>query len=353
MHRVCEQSEARCGFSVWDELQLERVVTSTMHPHLARLFRAWDPLEFPRLLQDVLGPLRRYAKVGSDVSKAREMTPLESLLAATLVPRLKQFLFTEWDPMADSLIELLDVLPQVTVAAISQDIGSVLQRHVNALDPRGIMDRYGLAKRSADGSEPDGLQPTPSSAPLPLEALRVDRAVMPWLPFIDDHRELVSSIRRKLCAALDRWEPSKTNNKDIVALVTPWIDFFQGRDLQRLCAKIAERLEAMLCSSFEFNAHKQSVWPFKVLVKWHGVLPFSTWFSLVRSQVLPRFLDYLGRWLEDPGADYAEVADWYWQWRQQYPAAMFEHGDVQQQFRRALVLMASALARREQQGTDR
>ncbi|KAJ2853649.1 hypothetical protein J3B02_003047, partial [Coemansia erecta] len=215
MRSLCKQLESRCGFSVWDELQLERVVTSTMHPHLARLFRMWDPLNFPQLLQDVLEPLRQYVKVNGSLSEAQDMTPLESLLAEILVPRLKQFLFTEWDPMADSLIALLDFLPQVTVAAISQDIGAVLQRHVDALDPREIMRKYDIAERSANEFG--------SSVPLssPLKALRVDHAVIPWLPFIADHRELISSIRRKLCTALDHWEPSKANNKDIIALTTP------------------------------------------------------------------------------------------------------------------------------------
>ncbi|KAJ2234931.1 hypothetical protein IWW45_003014 [Coemansia sp. RSA 485] len=342
MHALCQQLELRCGFSVWDELQLERVVTSTMHPHLARLFRTWSPLDSPRLLQEVLEPLRAHVRVNASASEAEETTPLESLLANTLVPRLKQFLFTEWDPMADNMIALLENLPPVTVAAISQDIGSVLQRHVDALDPRGIMDRLRLAECSGNGSGASG------SLSLPLAALRVDRAVIPWLPFIGDHGELVSGIRRKLCTALDHWNPSKTNNKEIVALAAPWIALFHGKDQQRLCAKIVGRLETMLCSSFEFNAQKQSVWPFRVLLKWYEVLPFSAWLAIIKSQVLPKFLDYLGRWLEDPRADYAEIADWYWQWRQQYPAAVFEHNDAQLQFRRALVLMASAVARREQ-----
>ncbi|KAJ2377640.1 hypothetical protein GGI05_006842, partial [Coemansia sp. RSA 2603] len=108
------------------------------------------------------------------------------------------------------------------------------------------------------------------------------------------------------------------------------------------------RLELMLRSESVFDTQGQPMWPFEVLIKWHTYLPFADWFSLIKGQVLPKFVAYLRQWLDDPNASYPEIADWYWQWRQQYPADIFEHAAVQTEFRKPLVYMAVATARRHQ-----
>ncbi|KAJ2393628.1 hypothetical protein GGI23_005004, partial [Coemansia sp. RSA 2559] len=71
----------------------------------------------------------------------------------------------------------------------------------------------------------------------------------------------------------------------------------------------------MLKSEFQFNAQKQSIWAFKALMEWHGILPFEVWFSVVKKGVVSRFLDYLWAWLQQPNRNYSEIADWYWQWK--------------------------------------
>ncbi|KAJ1768837.1 hypothetical protein IW140_005433 [Coemansia sp. RSA 1813] len=323
-----------CGFDVWRELKLEQVVTGVMFDQLKCILDKWTPAEHMHILADILTALRMYMSTNDNNLQAEDMTPFESLLNITLVPRLKRFIFTEWDPLSDSLGSVLDALPQTTIFSISNDIGFVLQRFVSGINTRAVMNEYNNLPTENGVS---------FSAQTALSPLRVDHVIIPWLPFVSEQSELLSSIRHKLCAVLDLWVPSRQTNKDIVGLVSPWMQVLQGKDRYKLCIKVARRLEHMLKSEFRFDAQKQTTWPFKVLIEWHGVLPLEEWFSVAEKGIISRFLDYLWTWLQQPNTNYAEIADWYWQWKRMYPDEIFAHPVVQNEFKKALVYMAHAM----------
>ncbi|KAJ2484284.1 hypothetical protein EV174_002553 [Coemansia sp. RSA 2320] len=338
LHQTAQRIEQQHSFNVWDELRLETVVTSTMYSHLEHILLSWSPVTHPNLVEDVLVPLYPYVNTHDDSVPNERLTPFESLLNRTLIPRLKQFILTQWDPMVDGLCLLLSRLPPVIMAAASGDISTRLMRHVSAIEPSAALH---VSKSQAPDTEPT------TSTPQPLADLHIGRVVIPWLPYIHDRSELVSSVRRKLCAALDHWTPTKGNNGEIISLLLPWMEICQGKELRRLSIKVSDRLDVMLRAEFEVNAQRQVVWPFKVLMKWHSVLPFDDWFLLVKRRVLGKFTNYLRTWLEDQSANYADVADWYWQWKQLYPPEIFALESVQKEFRGALVLMSYAVSYRE------
>ncbi|KAJ1734975.1 hypothetical protein LPJ61_000794 [Coemansia biformis] len=336
LRETASAMEEQCGFDVWGELRLERVIASSVHQHFLRMFRTWDPTAEPNLVAELVGPLRPYVQISGRGLPAAMMTPLESLLNTTLVPRLSRFVRTEWDPSSDDgLGRILADLPPAVAAAASSGIDAVLQRAVGKASPRVAMARLAQAP-AAD----------PEAQRAALAPLRFDHMVIPWLPFVADPSELLAGVRRKLCSALDCWVPSKGSNDTTMALVSPWMEVLGGKERHKLAAAAAARLDAMLRAELEFNAHRQVVWPFKLLVKWHGILPRDVWASLARRGVLERFLDYLRRWLEDRDADYAEVADWYWQWKLLFPADAATYPGIQDAFREALVYMAYALEQR-------
>ncbi|KAJ2556873.1 hypothetical protein EV175_001712 [Coemansia sp. RSA 1933] len=338
LYDMAQKIEAsKNGFDVWHELHLEQVVTSVMFDCLKRVLVIWKPAEHMQILAVVLAPLRMFISTNDGNIQAETMTPFESLLNRVLVPCLKRFIFTEWDPLSDNLGGILDILPQTTVFSISPDIGSVLQRFVDEINTRVVMNGYNRSLAENGGSD---------SAQMSLAPLRMDRIVIPWLPFILERGELLSSIRRKLCAVLSLWTPSTKSNKDVVALMAPWLQVLQGKDLYKLGSKVAGRLEYMLESEFQFNAQKQVIWPFKALLEWHDVLPFDVWFSIAKRGVISKFLDYLWAWLQHPNSNYAEIANWYWQWRHMYPDDIFVHPDVQSEFRTALVYMAHSMVQK-------
>ncbi|KAJ1960409.1 hypothetical protein GGI12_003815 [Dipsacomyces acuminosporus] len=332
---LAKDIEAKGGFDVWSELSLERLVTGSIYDHFLGLMRTWNPVVLPRLLAEVVRPLLRFVNVHDSAAIADEMTPFESVINRTAVPRLKQYLYSHWDPSTDDLTLLLSGMPPVIVSAVSDDLSRVLQKFVDNISPRTIMEKYNRSSRD-----------TPKAASSLLSDLRVDRVLVPWLPFIHAKSDLNATIRRKLCVMLDCWTPTKDNNGDILAVVSPWMEVFEGKELQKLSMKVADRLEIMLRSEFRFDAQRQTIWPFRVLLKWHNILPFKTWFSLVQRNVIGGFLDYLRVWLAQPGANYAEIADWYWQWKSLYPAEIFKEAVVQQEFRQALVYMSYAVMKR-------
>ncbi|KAJ2804905.1 hypothetical protein H4R20_002312 [Coemansia guatemalensis] len=337
MRSTASRVTKKCRFDVWGELRLERVVTDSIHSHLARLFRTWDPTTHPDFAASLITPLRPFVRISASTSSddafAETTTPFESLLSKSLVPRLKQYIYTEWDSSTDTLSNTLACLPPVVAAELSAALVSSLQRGVEAVNPRLVVEQYKLAASL-------GADARRSS----LAALRLDHSVIPWLPFISNPTELLVCVRRKLSTAIDCWPLSKDTNEDIILLVAPWMHVLHGKELRRLATSVADRLKSMLRSEFAFNAQKQVLWPFKALLKWRHSMPQDIWLPLVRSTVLRGFLDYLRRWLEDPDANYAEIADWYWQWKLLYPIDVRDSPDIQDAFRDALVYMAYALS---------
>ncbi|KAJ1944070.1 hypothetical protein FBU59_002706 [Linderina macrospora] len=337
MYKMAGLAQEASGFDVWAELSLEKVVTSTAYGFHVRAFRTWEPAGQPDLIAKLVSPILKYTSINEAGTLADEMTPVESLLNRTAVPRLRQFLHGQWDPLSDDLVQILDGLPPVVTQVVADDVSTVLQRFVDNINPRLVIERY---RRMQDKSSDDRAAA--------LADLRIDRVLLPWLPLIHDHDALLTAIRSKLCTALDKWTPTKESNGDIIALVSPWFEIFDGKDLRRLSAKVSSRLEDMLRAEFHFDAQRQVVWPFKAVLKWHPILPFESWFAVVRRGILSGFVTYLRRWLADPEANYAEIADWYWTWKSLYPPEIFERSEVQQEFRKALVYMSYAMSLREQ-----
>ncbi|KAJ2146423.1 hypothetical protein IW142_002125 [Coemansia sp. RSA 564] len=327
--------EERCGFDAWSELGLERVVTDSLYGHFTRVFRGWDVDAQADLVKQLVDPLLPYVSTTDVGVPADEMTPFESLLSRTLVPRLKQYTSTEWTPSSDTLAHVLAQLPRVAAAEASTNISAILQRTIENINPRLVMAQYKHALVSSEA----GLTA--------LLSLRFDHSVIPWLPFINEPSELLVIVRRKLCTALDAWTPTKESNSAMISIVSPWLELLHGKEQHKLASKVCERLRTMLETAFEFNAQRQVVWPFKVMLKWHNIVPHALWFPVLKQSVLDGFLNYLRMWLEDTDANYAEIADWYWQWKQMYPVDVFASSDIQGVFREALVYMAFAV---EQKG---
>ncbi|KAJ2159770.1 hypothetical protein GGF46_002765 [Coemansia sp. RSA 552] len=328
LRRVADKMKTQCGFDVWADLGLERVVSSSVHGHFQSLFRAWDPELHPDLISALVEPLHPYINTPTGRFRPDAMTPLESVLGRALVPRLQQYISMEWDHSSDTLAHILSRLSPAIIGGVSGSISATLQRAVESANPRLVMDKYRAA---------------PTSSPSHLATLRFDHTVIPWLPYVQDSTELLANVRRKLCTAMDYWAPSKENNSHIVALVAPWMEVLQGKEQRKLSAKVAERLSAMLQAAFEFNAQKQSIWPFRILTSWYYVLPRDRWLALAKRHVFDGFHTYLRRWLTAPGANYSEIADWYQQWKLLYPVDILACPDVQRAFREALVYMAYAL----------
>ncbi|PIA18213.1 hypothetical protein COEREDRAFT_6947 [Coemansia reversa NRRL 1564] len=337
MRSAANKVTKRCGFDIWGELQLERVVTDSIHTHFAHLFRAWDPTTHPGLTASLTTPLLPFVcfTTSSNDALPETMTPFESLLSNSLVPRLKQYIYTEWDSSTDSLSTTFACLPPVVVAEISATLAASLQRSVEAVNPRLAVERYKLAATLGTNARRSL-----------LAVLRFDHTVIPWLPFISDPTELLVCVRRKLSTAIDCWSLSKDSNEDIILLLAPWMDVLRGKELRRLANNAADLLHTLLRSEFVFNARKQTLWPFKALLKWRHSMPLDIWLSLVRRTILQDFLDYLRRWLEDRNSNYAEIADWYWQWKLMYPTDVRDSPDIQDAFKTALVYMAYALSQK-------
>ncbi|KAJ2503603.1 hypothetical protein GGH96_000163 [Coemansia sp. RSA 1972] len=335
LRNAAQTIEERCGFDAWSELGLERVVTDSLYGHFTWVFRGWDVDARPDLAKQLVDPLLPYVSTTDDGVPADEMTPLESLLSRTLVPRLKQYTSTEWTPASDTLAHVLAQLPRVAAAEASTNISAILQRTIDSINPRLAMAQYKHALVSSDA----GLTA--------LASLRFDHSVIPWLPFIPEPSELLIIVRRKLCTALDAWTPSKESNSAMISIVSPWLELLHGKEQHKLASKVCERLRTMLQTAFEFNAQRQVVWPFKAMLKWHNIVPHVLWVPVLKQHVLDGFINYLRMWLEDTDANYAEIADWYWQWKQMYPADVFASSDIQGVFREALVYMAFAV---EQKG---
>ncbi|KAJ2850109.1 hypothetical protein IWW36_002164 [Coemansia brasiliensis] len=293
---IASSVEAKCKYSVWNELQLERIVSEGLYRHFLRTFRLWSPDDAPDLINTLMFPLRSCIQARPEDSTADEMTPFESLLNATALPRLKLYICTEWVLSSDTLAQIMNQLPPTLVACVSSDIEAVLQRNVDAVKPRAIMEKY----RRALGTD---------AVWSILEPLRFDHLVMPWMPYIYNSTELLANVRRKLCTMLDSWSISKESNDAVIALVAPWMELLHKKDQRKLASKVFERLDAMLDAEFSINAQQQHIWPFKLLLKWHGVLPNDVWLALTGKHVFGKFLSYLRLWLESPDANYAEIAE--------------------------------------------
>ncbi|OBZ73835.1 Tuftelin-interacting protein 11 [Grifola frondosa] len=292
----------------FDRYRLDEVIVAAIAPVVRRLLAQWQPLEDPTLFTPIFRMWRRALKmtaedkienqvqvygsgtiVSTSASVEKPMTPYESLLWNSWLPRVRSSLNNDWSPD----------FPQPAVR---------LYEAWSSFLPPFIRDNFfdQLILPKVHKAVEDW---RPRKSKVSLQAL-----VFPWLPHIGLRLEdVLGDARRKVKSVLRAWTVTEGVPKDLQA----WQDVFDAGDW-----------DAMLL---------------KYVVPKLGIFSDRDHVQLLEAEFFPKWLDILHIWLIQPHPSFEEVSRWYSFWKGTFSENVQSMPGVAQGFTRGLQLMNKAI----------
>ncbi|KAF8523620.1 GC-rich sequence DNA-binding factor-like protein-domain-containing protein [Gautieria morchelliformis] len=319
----------------YDTHKLDGIVVAAIAPLVRQSLASWQPLQDPTLLVNVLRRWRRAlkmsvmekAQLNADVYGARNfqsttsvqdvaMTPYESLLWHSWLPRVRSCINNDWSPVdANPAVQLYEEWSNIIPPFIRDN----------------ILDQLVLPKIQKGIAE---WQPRTGGPAL-------QTIVFPWLPHVGLRmEELLGEAKRKVKSLLRNWTVSDGLPKDLI----PWKDIFGDRDWNAMMLKyIVPKLGVVLRDDFKVNPRQQDMAPLELVFPWRSFLRSSVFSQLLETEFFPKWLDMLHIWLIQPSANLEEVAQWYDFWKSTFPQDVLDLPGIAQGFTRGLQLMNRAV----------
>ncbi|KAI9062556.1 TFP11-domain-containing protein [Trametes sanguinea] len=320
----------------FDRYRLDEVVVAAIAPVVRRMLASWHPLEDPTAFTANFRAWRRALKMAAPEEKPQQqvqvygsstvistaavedkpMTPYESLLWNTWLPRVRSALNNEWAPE--------DPLPAVR-----------LYEAWSPFLPPFIRDNFfdqlvlpKLHKAVGDWN--------PRKSKVSLQKL-----VFPWLPHVGLRLEdVLGDARRKVKSVLRAWTVSDAIPEDLGA----WREVFDVGDWDTMLLKyVVPKLGSRLRDDFRINPRQQDMQPLQDVMSWEQLLRPSILSQILETEFFPKWLDVLHIWLIQPNASFEEVSRWYSEWKGRFSENVQNMPGVAQGFTRGLQLMNKAI----------
>ena len=263
------------------------------------------------------------------------MTPYESLLWNTWLPRVRSSLNNDWSPE--------DPTPAVRLyEAWSPFLPPFIRDN--------FFDQLVLPKvHKAVGDW------NPRKSKVALQTL-----VFPWLPHVGLRlEEVLGDARRKVKSVLRAWTTSDAIPQDLgvwkdVSSLSLFRDsracadrkaqVFDVGDWDTMLLKyVVPKLGSRLRDDFRVNPRQQDMQPLQDVMSWEQILRPSILSQLLEKEFFPKWLDVLHIWLIQPNPSFEEVSRWYSFWKGSFSENMQSMPGIAQGFTRGLQLMNKAL----------
>ncbi|KAI0738635.1 TFP11-domain-containing protein [Daedaleopsis nitida] len=320
----------------FDRYRLDEVVVAAIAPVIRRMLTQWQPLENPTAFTANFRAWRRALKmttaegqpqhqvqvygsstvVSAPTVEEKPMTPYESLLWNTWLPRVRSSLNNDWSPE--------DPTPAVRLyEAWSSFLPSFIRDN--------FFDQLVLPKvHKAVGDW------SPRKSKVALQTL-----VFPWLPHVGLRLEdILGDARRKVKSVLRGWTPADAIPQDLKV----WKDVFDAGEWDTMLLKyVVPKLGSRLRDDFRVNPRQQDMQPLQDVMSWEQILRPSIISQIIEKEFFPKWLDVLYIWLIQPNPSFEEVSRWYSFWKDTFSEDIQGMPGIAQGFTRGLQLMNKAL----------
>lgn len=185
------------------------------------------------------------------------------------------------------------------------------------------------------------------------DKLPVHTWLFPWLPLLGDRLELLFvTIRHKLSRIL---KDCDVKDGSAFALFHPWKGVFDNQTIDQLVTTHVTPKLALLMTSLAitpaaqdlskhsgFINHSSSIGPFRLFIQWYPMMRKKDFYRILRQEFFYKWLKVLYSWLSMPEKTptvYAEIQQWYLDWKGEFPSDLASDKFIQSNFTLALNMM--------------
>ncbi|KAE9555814.1 hypothetical protein FO519_001028 [Halicephalobus sp. NKZ332] len=310
-----------------------------------------------------------------------KMYGLDAIALTNAMPMLREY-FNDWNPLklgyADHGMNLIKEWREV-LQGESREMKRSFDRHKNELDALPAFDRclweawmpairQAALKWDVKMDSDRMLDVVLTWMPIlpdwivdnlleQVIAPRIKEQVDAWSPTVDEipihswllpwhsvlgHRltAVYPIIRMKLAKSLKEWIATDSS---AIGVVRPWKDVFAKSSMSSfLSNNIIPKLEQALLH-MNLNPLENFEYPeFFAVINWTEIIGTDLTCQMMMRCFFPRWLDNLCLWLNTPGVILSDVARYYKEWRERFPANLAAIPSIKMEFQRALNLISQA-----------
>ncbi|KAJ3287503.1 hypothetical protein HDU79_005648 [Rhizoclosmatium sp. JEL0117] len=359
-------------FDEYVEYRLDSLVVGAMAPLIKRMLAGWVPLEEPSFGVDGFSKWKRLfrfsVKGGSstdDVVKTvakkgemRSMTPFESMMYNIWLPKVRQDINNNWNPLnPDPCISLLEQWypsspsPEIIMTDGLPELANPSAPHL--LPPwifNNIINQLVLPKLLAAIDEWDPRSVLKPGAILPHQWL------FPWLPVLGTRfmTTICEPVKHKLAIFFkdwhpleryEQWEDWQPSTSIGLRVLEPWKDVFSTKVFDGLVNRVVlPRLVEVLRNEFFVNPAQQINTPLEACFEWRSFFAKGVFQHLMETEFFGKWVQVLWMWCASPGCKFDEVSRWYLAWKGVFPEDMRSWEGVLEGFKTGLEVMNMAMS---------
>ena len=318
--------------------KLAQVALTILRPSLEQEMLNWNPLENPTHLVEDFLYLKKILGIDIDQIPDGETNPLSTQNKKKATSLYGSLMYTCWLPRVRDMI-LKDWNPKspkslITLISAWQGIlPTFIKYHlINGLVVQKLCAAVQTwnPRRSNDKNY---------NVDLPHSWL------FPWLPYLSDQNidpqgaeGLMVEVKRRLRLVLGTWELSR----GALPGLRNWKDLLQEEFDNILTRHLLPRLAYSLRSDFKINPRDQDLTPLEHVLVWNEFFSPQVMTQLLIAEFFPKWLNVLHLWLTS-GANYSEVADWFEWWKCQIPPEINACESIADMWTKGLEMMNLAL----------
>ncbi|KAK4624223.1 G-patch domain-containing protein [Fulvia fulva] len=327
---------------------LSEAAIGALSPLFKKEMANWDPLADPAILVDDLQRIRTMLGLPSfdevtnvreaarfDESYGRSRRQKETMTYATMM-------YTIWLPKLRTTITNWDVLNHAPLTSLVHAWRPLLPPFIysNLIDqlivPRltGALQAWDPRKRSHNHKT------------ITVKYAQPHTWLFPWLPYLPPYQldpkastGLLIETKRRLRQVLDGWDIAS----GILAGLQEWRDLL-GAELDHVYVRhLLPKLARHLSQNFEVDPSDQDLTPLEKVLAWQDHFKTEVFARLLAAEFFPKWLATLHMWLTSDEANLEEVGQWFTWWKQQIPAKLNAHSDIDAQWEKGTAMINQAM----------
>lgn len=345
---------------------LDEVVVAGIQSFVTPLLPKWNPIESPDFLIKELSSLSPFLITNeTDINTTNTtahptdndftsptqpplsklpMTPYESFLWNSILPKFRTTINNEWTPTASQSQDLVYLLEQWYPV---HDSHIVKQDTRIKLLPKWfvihVLEDLVIPKLKRWIEDWNPRRKQNSSSEISTN-WRIHQWIFPWLSYLEPFQlhhstDLITLIKQKFQQTISNWQPL-VDTTWVHGFLCTWRELLDYKDFESiLISRILPTLITFIRHKIIINPSSQDPIPITCLLKWcqstdresphttekdiieheqtkGGLLPGHLFLHLLQTEFFPKWYQILQTWLQSPHAQFSEISNWYAVWKQ-------------------------------------
>ncbi|EME45629.1 hypothetical protein DOTSEDRAFT_171153 [Dothistroma septosporum NZE10] len=327
---------------------LSEAAIGALHPLFKTEMASWDPLEDPTTLVADLQRIRTMLGLPSldEITNVREAARMDESYGRSRRQKetttYETMMYTIWLPKLRTTITNWNVLDHTPLTSLVHAWRPLLPPFIYS----NLIDQLIVPKLTAALQTWDPRKRGHHHKTITTKYAQPHTWLFPWLPYLPPYQldpkassGFLIEIKRRLRQVLDGWDVGSGP----LSGLQEWRDLL-GTELDHIYVRhLLPKLARYLSQKFDVDPSDQDLTALEKVLAWQEYFKTEVFARLLVAEFFPKWLSTLHMWLTSEEVNLEEVGEWFTWWKQQIPAKLNKHTDVDAEWKKGTAMINQTL----------